>query len=401
VTIATATKIARQIAGGNYGYNQAARWSGISAGKLHTPGAFDCSSSCGVIAWLGGFIDRSVLGGTFWTGNFAKKLTATGMYRAITVKGWPLAKLTAAAREGDFIVGPGHVVYCLGAGKVVSFEADERGKASGGKAGDQTGREGRIRDLYHRSKGWTYLVRPWPAEHFQTAILDGYADTGKPSESLLDKLRHRSPWDGPRWAEFMASWAVWDKGMRLAWTAGDLVDVPDAGHAFVVLGGSLNADGSIKPQFRRRLALATLAAGRHGASRVVITGGAPKAGRTEAAAGKAWMAAAGIDPARIITETSSASTIGNAKNTVPLLAKNKITSYTLVSDASHLRRASVLFAAAQLLAETATNRRLGLAACTPLAVNDYEPRPVKTAGPIDPDDRHTIVTETASLLGLA
>lgn len=47
--------------------------------------------------------------------------------------------------------------------KFAGASIDERGKASGGKAGDQTGREVKIQDYYLHSKGWR-VFRPLSAE---------------------------------------------------------------------------------------------------------------------------------------------------------------------------------------------------------------------------------------------
>jgi uncharacterized SAM-binding protein YcdF (DUF218 family) len=119
-----------------------------------------------------------------------------------------------------------------------------------------------------------------------------------------------------------------------------------------------------------------------------------------ARAGRDWLVGAGVDPARILIEDRSASTIGNAKNSVPLLRKAGITSYTLVSDASHLRRASVLFGAAKLALETAVNRAMDLTPTTPLAFDDYAPAPVKPARPVDAATRATVAAEVKALVGL-
>ena len=77
MTIAAATKVARALASGPYGYNQADRWSAMSAvGKLGAAGLADrgdadCSSSTGMVYYLGGLVERDVLRGTFYTGNLA------------------------------------------------------------------------------------------------------------------------------------------------------------------------------------------------------------------------------------------------------------------------------------------------------------------------------------------
>lgn len=142
----------------NVGYDQGQRWSFFDrqTGAL-TPGAeCDCSSSCGAIAKLGGYpVDLS---DPFYTGNLAERLAAAGFQR-IDVSGWSQARLFAALQPGDFLRGEGHVIFALAADRWWSAESDERGQASGGQAGDQTGREAYVRAPYMRSRGWTDLLR--------------------------------------------------------------------------------------------------------------------------------------------------------------------------------------------------------------------------------------------------
>jgi len=394
VTIARLQKVADTLDKSNIGYDQSNRWSFLDRKnrKIKAGAETDCSASCGAIAYLAGYpVD---LTGTFWTGNFAQKLKATGLFEVIRFK-----KLSQV-RAGDFVVGPGHVIFARTAGKWWSAENDERGKSHGGKAGDQTGRETRYRAPYLRSRGWAYIVRLITPKAFQRRILDAYAarKLGQVND-LLRLLTIRAPWDGPRWLNFMAAWTARDEGMPLSYDPA-APGVTPHGHAFVVLGSALTATGQLTEKFRRRLALAKLALDANPASQVIVTGGAPKAGVTEAAAGKAWLTAAGIDPARIITEDRSASTIGNATRTIPLMVAKGITDYTLVSDASHLRRATTLFAAARLGIETGNNKVLTLYAGVPLAFNDYAPNPVKPEQPVDDTTSKTVVAEVKALLAL-
>lgn len=404
MTVATATQVATKLATGNFGYGQDDRTSALAdngqlgVAGLREPGDTDCSFSVGIIYYLAGFIDRSVLRGTFYTGNIASKLRATGMFKLIRVSGWSLARLKADAREGDAIVGPGHVVYALGGGRCVSFEATEKGTSTGGAKGDQTGREARIRDLYSRSKGWTYIARPYTPAELAGQMVARYAAGQSTGDALLRVVR-RSPYDGPLWAVFMAAWTKLDRGMLLAYSA-DQVVVPSVGHAYVVLGSGLKDDGTMPAKMLRRLKLAKAALDLNPTSKVVVSGGKPKAGVTEAGLGRDWLISQGIGSARIITETQSSSTIGNAKYSVSALRKAGLSSYTLVSDASHLRRASVLFLAAVLKIETAENKPLGIAATTPLAFDDYAPAAVRTSAPVTAATRATIAAEVRSLLGI-
>ncbi len=389
MTIARLQKAADLLAAANLGYDQADRWSFFDR-KTRTlrPGReCDCSSSCGAIAAIAGYpID---LADPFWTGNFVTRMLATGLFRAIRFT--TLAKV----KPGDFVVGPGHVVFVRDKTRWWSAEADERGKSAGGRPGDQTGRETRYRAPYGRAKGWTTIVRLISPTVFLRQAIDAYA-AGKSTTEPLRLLRLRAPWDGPRWTWLLDTWARWDRGVNLTFTPPALTP---AGHAFVVLGSALSITGKPTEKYRQRLALAAQALHQHPASKVLISGGAPRAGVTEAEAGRRWLIDAGIDPARILIEDTSSSTVGNARASIPILRRHA-TSYTLVSHASHLRRAAILFAARTVQIETVENRHLDLDLAGLLAVDDYTPRPIKPALPVTPTTRRTVAGDVRALLNL-
>lgn len=145
------------------GYDQGDRWSfnPTRDGKsVITNGEGDCSSTCAAILRAGGVpIDTR---DPIYTGNFAARAQAAGC-SLTNVSDWGRGQIFAALREGDLLLGPGHVVYVRSAGstpRVWSAESDERGQSSGGQAGDQTGREARMRDMYMRPRGWRHIVRP-------------------------------------------------------------------------------------------------------------------------------------------------------------------------------------------------------------------------------------------------
>ena len=392
MTIAQCTAVAKRLALGNFGYGQDDRTSALADnGKLGVdglkePGDTDCSFSMGIIYYLGGLIDRDVLRGTFYTGNLASKLVGTGMFVAISVNGWSLAKIKREAREGDGLLGPGHVVYCLGDGRCVSFENTEKGGSTGGKLGDQTGREGRIRDIYDRSRGWAYILRPVSVATLKKRIIAARA-ADQSAAVHLDNLARIAPADGvERWRTFNSLWAGWIRnGLKLAYDADHLV-VPTEGHAFVILGSTVS-------KMKRRVAVALPAILANPASKVIVTGGTKRDGISEAEHMKRQLIAGGVAADRIIKEYRSYSTVGNAKLSEPLL--RGFASYTLVSDASHLRRAAILFLAAQIKAY-----RLVPAPTMPLAFNDYGDKPVATEAPASAATRTTISNEVAILLGL-
>ena len=76
--------------------------------------------------------------------------------------------------DGDYIIGAGHTCYQLD-GKFFSMESDENGEASGGEAGNQTGKEWVLRNPYVRSRGWQVIAR----------FHDSGEDISAPSDSLM------------------------------------------------------------------------------------------------------------------------------------------------------------------------------------------------------------------------
>ena len=387
-------KLARELERIKTGYDQNAkgRWSVFDfIRKLLRPNkATDCSAGAAGVAYLAGVPWNLKI--NTWTGNFAAQAKATGLY---TVERFKSLK---QALPGGFLLTPGrHVVVVLDKGEVLSPELNERGGKLGGKPGDQTGREVKIRKLYVRPGGWTYVINLIPVLTHKLRTIVAFGKTGS-GEPHLSRLEIVAPYDGPAYRAFLKAWAILNKGMTLQFTA---TPIGVTGHhAFVVLGTKLNADGSLTKKFQRRLQLALEAAQANPASLVVVSGGKPYSGVTEGKAGRDWLVKNGIDASRVYTEDSSTSTVGNAKYTVPLLKKLSVTGYTLISDASHLRRASVDFLAAALKIQTATNKSVDLVPTVPLAVNDYGSGPVKTQGPVSDADRATMAAEVISVLDL-
>ena len=153
-------KYAEDLEKSGVGYDQGNRWSFNPArdGKSVTPHReTDCSASCAAIIRAGGYmIDTR---DPIYTGNFYGKATAVG-FKAFGVTGKRLAQIVYLLQPGDFLLGPGHVIFAYTPTKWWSAENDEYRRSSGGKAGDQTGLEARFRAPYLRSRGWRWILRP-------------------------------------------------------------------------------------------------------------------------------------------------------------------------------------------------------------------------------------------------
>ena len=210
----------------------------------------------------------------------------------------------------------------------------------------------------------------------------------------LAALTSQSALEGKLWTNFLSAWDNATTSQTLNYTPP--AGLPESGHTFIVLGGSLKADGTLKAQTINRLTVALAALAAYPNSQVLVSGGVPKSGVTEGQAMQAWLLANGIAPERITAETKSSSTVGNAKYSIAILAtRPEVTSYTLISDASHLRRAGVLFDAAVMQTQEKSGAEWGITRIANVAYKD------KTiTNPASSATTTVIASEVAGQLGL-
>lgn len=115
-------------------------------------GEADCSS---LVIWAleqGGFD----VGDASYTGNLSENLTKRGWIR--------LPADLSTVRPGDILLNDLHHVCMVISGyglsaTIAQASIDERGKASGGRAGDQTGYETNEKRIYTYRHGWDCILR--------------------------------------------------------------------------------------------------------------------------------------------------------------------------------------------------------------------------------------------------
>ena len=107
----------------------------------------------------------------------------------------------------------------------------------------------------------------------------------------------------------------------------------------VILGAGLFDDGSIRDILEQRLQTGLRLAQTYPTAPIVLTGGVPKNGITEARAMYNWLVGAGVDPARLILEENSNSTLQNAEFTADILADRGATAAVIVTNDFHTKRA--------------------------------------------------------------
>ncbi|WP_067651509.1 YdcF family protein [Nocardia harenae] len=113
--------------------------------------------------------------------------------------------------------------------------------------------------------------------------------------------------------------------------------------AVVILGYGLLPDGTMRPELVERLQAGYVQALLAPASPVVVTGGNPQQGVTEAAAMADWLIAHGIAPGRIYIESEAASTVQNAEYTAQILRDIGARDAVVVTSADHIARARTIF----------------------------------------------------------
>ncbi|MEZ0354709.1 YdcF family protein [Mycolicibacterium aichiense] len=122
--------------------------------------------------------------------------------------------------------------------------------------------------------------------------------------------------------------------------------------AIVVLGYGLLPDGSMRMILRRRVLTGLAVAQMYPHSPIIVTGGNPQNGVTEAAQMRRMLLMLNFPDSRIIVEDRANSTVQNAQFSVPLAKKAGTSGIILVTSSTHQGRADGDFvdAGANLLA---------------------------------------------------
>ena len=145
-TIEKAVTWALQIAqDSSHGYDQIHRWGPD----------YDCSAFL-ITAWQRAGVGVKAAGATY-TGNMLQAFLHCG-FEDVTAD----VNLTTGAglQRGDVLLNTKHhTAMSIGSGQIVHASINENGRATGGRSGDQTGREICVRSYYQYPKGWDRVLR--------------------------------------------------------------------------------------------------------------------------------------------------------------------------------------------------------------------------------------------------
>lgn len=114
--------------------------------------------------------------------------------------------------------------------------------------------------------------------------------------------------------------------------------------AIVILGYGLTPDGWMRPILYTRVLTGLAVAQAFPQSPIIVTGGNPRNGRTEAGEMRNLLRLLGFPANRIIVEDKANSTVQNAQFSVPLAEKADTSGIILVTSSTHQGRADGNFA---------------------------------------------------------
>lgn len=142
---------------------------------------YDCSSLVATALHEAGFNVSPYS----WTGNLESQLRKCGF--ATCKKPWKAGDIHLSTLH--------HVCMSINETQIAQASINEKGTATGGKTGDQTGREIYIRDYYEYSKGWDVHLRYIGADTgndnkksidlLAKEVIDGKWGTGELRKKLL------------------------------------------------------------------------------------------------------------------------------------------------------------------------------------------------------------------------
>lgn len=126
----------------NLGYDQGNRW------DIRDGGETDCSALYLYILWEAGYLPEKPTWGN--TDSLRSQLEPLGFK-------FVAANNSKTAPRGVGLLRKGHVAVSMGNGNVAQASIDERGKISGGQAGDQTGLETKVSK---DPRNWLWWIYP-------------------------------------------------------------------------------------------------------------------------------------------------------------------------------------------------------------------------------------------------
>ena len=192
-----------------------------------------------------------------------------------------------------------------------------------------------------------------PAQSLIERLVVSYAADGTRDDSALSALTALDPSLGEKWSRIMD---LWEAPAAACEALPD--DLPgDDSLCLVALGFQLNPDGTMRDELVERLKVMLAASEQYPNAVIVCTGGGTAAAdptATEAGRMAEWLAAQGVDPARLVVEDRSLTTAQNAVFTFDILAEKhpQVKRIAIISSDYHIATGVLLFGAEAILRDS-------------------------------------------------
>lgn len=184
-------------------------------------------------------------------------------------------------------------------------------------------------------------------DHFDANLLYGtYSKVNGDEKSYKTSLAKMMQIDPERTKEYIQKFEKTEDIMDTKFNTEIPEGIPQKDHAIIILGYALAEDGTMKETLIERLNAGLKIAKKYPNSKIIVSGGVPKQGITEADAMSEWLIEKGIEKERIILESKSTDTVENGLFSTNILEKEGLKDVTLVTSASHMRRALTVFSEA-------------------------------------------------------
>lgn len=181
-------------------------------------------------------------------------------------------------------------------------------------------------------------------DHYNANLLHGtYSRVNGDEKTYKESLTKLMQIDPAATKEYIQKFESTEEIMKTEFNTDVPDGLPQKDHAIVILGYALADDGTMKQTLIERLNAGLKIAERYPNSKIIVSGGVPKQGVTEAGAMSEWLISKGIDKERIILEDKSTDTVENGLFSTAKLEDAGLKDVTLVTSASHMRRALTVF----------------------------------------------------------
>ena len=185
-------------------------------------------------------------------------------------------------------------------------------------------------------------------------IVVSYAADQARDEQAISVLSSVDPVLGEKWGRIME---LWEAPAPVNDSLPDSL-MQDDSLCLVALGFQLNPDGTMRDELIERLKVLLRASEQYPNAMIVCTGGGTAAddpSATEAGRMAEWLAAQGVDSARVIVEDHSVTTAQNAIYTYDILEERypQVKQIAIISSDYHITTGVLLFGAEAILRDSA------------------------------------------------